>query len=585
MTVYDVAGRIKYGLIEGVGQMSVTRSRGIQPATIQIMLPFRPELPSGPEPVFLHDGIRSFTLPDCVFQSMDVQFSDGLECLITLLDYRWRWQYGQVSGEYNVIRGGIVIPDSKKSLEELAKICLKEMGVTNFDVSVLRKIDSLPSVTWDLDNPAQALESLVNQFGLVICPQLNGSVVIAKRGVGKRLPRMIGAEFTSTLKVQTAPDEIHIHALPTIWEVSIEIGDAVGIERSKPTATDASVESIVPVDKLSYTPVTTWERENPLMFPNVGLKVLPDKDALKELTDFESLELRREADRIRGLAQESIWKLFTFKFPFTLPGLSFEIKDINQIEFLDELVSETVVEYETPLQKKAAEVRRQKPFVYGMFYDQNGFGKNNVDSFSHDYDKDARLIYQGGFNVDKQRGLIVFSNPVYLFERNQGELIYSAPKLFLRTAISVRDPKSRALWREVLKVKTGYRNDSLPMAVRGDLALEVVQQPNKSKSTDNKKELEKELRKRLNAEVERILPDVPETGSYSGFIPIELDGTIEQVSYQIDASGFATTVASFGMEHSLVVASHEERMRIARTDAFIKRSNSMLQNNVPAGPK
>ncbi|AMV35630.1 hypothetical protein VN12_26295 [Pirellula sp. SH-Sr6A] len=585
MTVFDVAGRIKYGTIEGVGQMSITRSRGIQPATIQLMLPNQPEFPSGPSPVFLYDGNNSFMFPDCAFQSMDVQLSDGLECLVTLLDYRWRWQYGQVSGEYNVIRGGLVVPSSKKSVEELARICLKEMGVTSIDVAVLRKIDSLPSVSWDLDNPAQALEALMNQFGCVICPQLNGSVLIAKRGVGKKLPRMIGAEFTGTLKVQTAPDEIHVHAKPTIWEVSIEIGDAVGVERSKPTVSDPSVESVVPIDKLSYTPVTSWEKENPLMFPNVGIKVLPDKDALKELSDFESLELRREADRIRGLAQESIWKLYTFKFPIKLPQLKFEIKDINQIEFLDDLISETVVEYETPLQKKAAEVRRQKPFVYGLFYDQNGFGKNNVEAFSHDYAQDARLIYQGGFSVDKQRGLISFSNPVYLFETKAGELVYSPSRLFLRTAISVREPNSRALWREVLKIKTGYRNDSKPMTLRSDLGLEVAEQADTRKTTDNKKDLEKELRKQLDIEVKKIMPEIPESGSYSGFIPIELDGTIEQVSYQIDSSGFATTTASYGMEHSLVVSSHEERMRIARTEAFIKRSAGMLQNNVPAGPR
>jgi hypothetical protein len=576
MTSYDVAGRIEFGNVVGVEQFSMTRSRGVRPSTIQFVVPVVPEVPIGvSSPLSLHDGVNSFTLRDCLVQSVDIDYSMGDRYIVTLLDERWKWSYGEISGEYNIVRGGVILHSTRKKPGDLAKLLFEAMGVDDYDITQLPN-DTYPEITWDLEVPAIALESLASSLGCIICLQLDGKVKICKIGVGAKLPVIRGSEMRESLKFVEAPDDIYISANATVWEISLKIDKPFGKERDKGSTGTSPVESIIPIDKLSYKPKSGWGNEDPTVFPNVGNTITPGN------TIQESI---KERDRIRGLAQESIWKIFGFKFPFNLPGLAFQIKDVNQLIFHDELLSQSLVQYSSPLQKQAYEQRRMQPFVYGVYYDRKETGKNNVDAFSHEWKKNQKLVYPGSFNVDKDRGVISFSDAVYQYDSDpSAKERFKAPELYLRVAVSVKDPETGRYWREAMRNKTGYRNATKPLWVkRSDLRREIMVDPTTSKAFasngDNLKTVESELRKYSLIELKKLESIMPAQASYSGFVPIDLDGTIEQVTYEISSSGETTTTASYGYEHSLIVPSFEERRRIALLNQFADKQSNMMNGN------
>lgn len=577
MTVFEIAGIVSYAGVTNIRQISVARSRGIKPGTIQLVLPFVPlVIDTRPQPVILHDTQRTIILPDCAFQDADFVYSNGEELVVNLLDYRWKWQFGQISGEYNEIAGGVIVPESKRNLRELAELCLDEMGVVARDVKLL-PTNIYPTVSWDLDNPAQALESLVAEYGFSICPQINGKVVIAKNGVGLTLPDLRGQEIKRSFASKLIPDNIYIHAQPTAWEVSIPLGRAFAIERKAAKPNESVTESIVPLEEASYMPKSGWGLEPPKGFPNVAETLVNSG-----LSDEEKL---RERDRIVGLAKESVWRIFGFKFPLKLPGAPFDVKSINELVFLEELLSETIVDYVSPgvgsTKQLNTQVRRQRPFIYGMFNVEDGDGTNNVEKFSHEYHINHKLIFDGSFSIDRAYGVVKLSKPLFIYDAKDDRATFKPPIAYLRTAVSLMSAKDRNKFRSVFMQPTGLRNGTNPMHVSGTPRREIIlDREGKKIEKDNEEVVEKELKEILSAKVEELQGVLPETRTYQGFYPIELDGTIHQVSYEIDGQGFTRTIASYGMEHSDVIRSFEDRKRVERTDAFIKRQKEFLKQQV-----
>lgn len=574
MTLYEIAGRVSYGAIHGVEQFQMTRSRGVSPSVIQLVVPQLPQIPVGQSaPLILSDAVHQIRIDDCMVQSIDIDDSEGTRFVITLLDGKWRWAYGQISGQYNTIRGGVILQSTRKSPRELAALCLREMGVERFDASQLPNV-TYPEVTWDLENPAVALENLCGSLGCVVVQELSGAVRICKKGIGQSLPVIRGGQTKETIKLVTAPDEIYVCGDATVWEISLQLAKAFGIERSAGQVDRPSVESLVEIDKLSYRPASGWGNEDPMIFPNVGTVQFPNGTMREQV---------QERDRIRGLATESIWKIFGFKVPFRLPGLPFEIKDINQIELHEELLSEYTIEYASSSRGQTLyETRRQQPFVYGIYYDRKDTGKNNVDTFSHRWWTSRKLIYPGGFQVDKERSVIKFSDAVYEYDSSSDSPSrFKIPRLFLRVAISVKDPTSGTYWREVYKKPTGWRNSTKPLWVkRPDIRREIKVNPETQlafrDNGDNRAVVEKELATYAQYEQQKLSGLRPAQGTYCGFQPIELDGTIEQVSYSISSSGETQTLCSYGFEHSLVIPSYEERRRISLLNQFVSKQSAIL---------
>lgn len=554
MTVYKIAGRVSFGEIRGVEQMTITRSRGIQPATVQMVVPYLPVMPVGATPLALSDGINAVYFNDCILQSVDADYSEGERYVVTLLDFRWKWKFGEISGDYNTIRADSIVAKTKKKPRELAILCLQAMGVKKYNVEAMPN-DTYPEITWNLDVPAVALETLCSNLGCVICPQLDGSVLIARQGVGKTLPRIVGSQVNATIKADPAPDVIHVSGAPTVWEISLELSEPVGVQDDG---------TIVPIDKLLYKPKGGWGNEDPRTFANVAI----DK---------------------RKLAFESVWKWFRFKFPIDLPELPFKITESGQLYFEENLVEK----------QKLLGIESRKPrVVYGRFYDLKDSLAMNVPVFSHDYDTKTytatqikkRLVYDGGFEIDQDNVIIKFSDAIFVYDFEDEKVKYKIPNVRVRVAVSVKDPKTGVRYREVYKQPTGRRNGSQPMWIRKDEVrreIEVDPKTSKIKETgttkkDNVAEVKKKLKAYAGFELSKLALVSPAQGTYQGFPLINLDGTIEQVTYSITGEGFAETVASYGTEHSFVVPSFEERRRFAKLNATLAEQQSKM-NSKPDG--
>ena len=556
---YKYAGRMTFGAVNGVEQVTITRSRGIMPSTIQFVVPKVPVMPIGSTTLFLSDGVNQLEFKDCILQSVDGDFESGERYVVTLLDERWKWNLGQISGSYNTIRADNIVPATRKKPQELAILCLVEMGVKKHDVKALPNT-TYPEITWDLDVPAVALESLCGSLGCVVCLQLDGSVLISKQGVGKKLPTVVGGMINASIKADPAPDEIWISAAPTVWEISLELDKPVGIQDDG---------KIVPIDELKYKPTGGWETEDPRTFGNVPI----DK---------------------RKLANECVWRWFTFKVPIKLPELDFEITDPAQIYFEDVLVEkQTVLGIES----------RKPRLAYGRFYDYKDAMGANVEKFSHDYDVKTvtdkavkkRLVYDGSFEIDQDKMIIKFSDPLVLSDWEKAG--YKMADVRLRVAIGVKDPKTNVKFREVYKLKTGRRNNTKPKWIRKeDVRREIVVDPKTGgvKETaasgsggtavklDNVDDVKKKLKECAGFEMGKLEMVTPQQGTYPGFMKIDLDGAIEQVTYTIDSAGFTGTVASYGTEHSFVVPSFEERKRIAKLTATLTEQ-AQVQNSKQDG--
>src|SRR5262245_7936917 len=116
-----------------------TLTHGTSPNLFTIQIPPQNgKLIEGGSLVISYGG-TSITLRDCKVDSFDVERnSDSLEVwTINILDRRWKWRMGAISGCYNVRRGATILPSTLKSVRLLCSLCLEAMGESRPDVSAV----------------------------------------------------------------------------------------------------------------------------------------------------------------------------------------------------------------------------------------------------------------------------------------------------------------------------------------------------------------------------------------------------------------------------------------------------------------
>jgi hypothetical protein len=555
MTAFDYAGRFTWGPVQGVEQVTITRSRGISPSVCQVVVPRKMNFPTGSSVILFSDGQNSFRMNDCILGDIAYDGSNGERWVLTIYDYRWKWAMGRINGRYNFRRGGKLVEKRKKKPSDLAKLCFEQMGVTRFDTSAMPD-DVYPEVNWDLTVPANALQELCNTIGCVICPQLDGSVHICKLGEGRQLPTMRGGEVKESLDLAEAPDEVWMQAAPNSYEISIEIGEPLGLEENG---------QIKPWNELSYKPDNGWGFEDPRTLDGI-----PKKH--------------------RKYALQSLYRWYQLKLPIKIPSLPFDVTDIDQIlPILDYRLerAKAFVSGERVNSAVEQEERQKAWMLYGRFWPLKDIEKHNVTSFSHDFDGKPELIYDGDFEIDQIRGFIKFSDPIFQIVTrqesggNESRQVFDPPRLFLRTTVNIYDAKSGAAYRHVVKLPTGRRNGTKPHhAVEQSVRREVIIKPGEQAvKSDNKTQLEAELKKYGQLIVRKFVPKPVATGTYSGFQPIELDGAIAQVTYEIDSEGYTLTTASRNAEHSEQVPSFEARLRAAAVNDMLNRQKVVSKSS------
>jgi hypothetical protein len=453
-------------------------------------------------------------------------------------DRRWRWIFGEISGAYNIRDDDQKIRmNTEKDPQSLAILCLQAMGEAGYDVSQIPNA-SRPEISWEAENPAQALNNLVEMLGCRVVLRLDNTVAIALIGVGLDLPIFGMPIMENSLKMSLPkrPDSISVVCGKTRFQADILL---------EPVAQDTDL-TIKPIAQLSYAPAD-WSKEDPEIFSGVvDAPVLPI------------------GTTPRQLALQQVWKWYriTYIDPHTLGILNIPGYNQNPIQTINQLLPIEDIKVETtiiaPPNTKAipepAEIR-------GVWLPELAPPGVNKDPDS--------LYKESSFSIDGEKGIVKFAKwLVKMVPDPAGGWNYEAAKIYIRCAVSIRDPNTQewARYRRTF-VYPGPAWGTLPRILKHEELHENIfptyinQVPQQDQNTLNTNLTE------LNpacdyyiagADQEYQIP-LPYDLKYAGLVPINPDGAIQQVTWEIGIAG-ATTRASRNNEWHPFVPVFEEKL-------------------------
>lgn len=533
-------GLVTYAGVRGLLAATFTLSCGVGPSTITLRItPPSSPLPIGGEVVLVYGDTR-IAFPDCRVLSGETNFDQrGYQTFtLTLMDGRWRWKYAVVSGEYNVRLGdGEIRQDTLKKPRELAELLFKAIGVDKYDVSRMPN-DTLPAIAWDVERADVALSRLCESVGARLCYLPHGRVLVCKAGEGAMLPRRNALDAELQIDASEMPDEVRFIGGRMAWEAFFAL---------EPVALEPSGE-VVPLDKASYKP-----KEHG--FENWGMDGTAIGDA-----------------RQRAAALESVYRWYRIKTPFTawpIPNQAKgeEIKDLRRI---------------LPIHSRRAATRtvmgRKEylpPLLYGRYTEGHEITDEELKRFTTK-PKVGSLVtesFLGDFAIDVELGIVKFSSPVYLrkqIKKAGAEYYAQAPaELTLLTAYSLRDNETRGwvreeLTREVKDKPKGKRTSgkrTVDAIVRNDVECPLWLDGTSGKWTvkQNRMAFAEQANYYIDQHLAAKRQNDPATATYAGFIPIEPDGAIAQVSWLVGQDGHAYTRASRNREEAALDQTFEQR--------------------------
>lgn len=509
--------------------VSYTLSHGIQPGKLHVRCVAGTASPAAQGTARFIDPGTGVTveLPDCRVDSAHVELTPGGEQIIRLelLDQRWRWRLGKISGQYNlrIEEPTQIVPGTEKSPRELARLCLAAMNIRHADLTRMPNQDR-PFIDWDIANPASALAALAETVGCTVVLKTNGRVSIEPVGRGKPLPiNGFLLQAGSSYDPPELPLGIELVAGPTRYQVDFEL-EAVGED------IDGEIK---PIDELSYKPKQGWALEGPWT-DNVD-------------------------PRYQELSQQSLFKLYRIQAPDYLPGVP--KNNGNRVQSIDEVLPLLPHQIDDDLLPDKTRKRR-RPWVYGTYAKgELAAAKQTTQPPNPNLSKHPEQRYPRGFTIDLRRGIVRFAEPVFDYIDNGTKQLRKPADLRLRTAVHWRRDQTRALqhW-SMLRGRKSSRD--APLVVhRSDIALEVKHDEKTSRVHDNHDQIAELARFTLDQTIAQLRPHPIASAQYVGLQPIEPDGAIRQVSWRIETDGpvASKTTASLNSEQLLLDASYEEK--------------------------
>ena len=465
----------------------------------------------------LFDGNVTLEFRDCKVDSSSLRVSSGgFITSLAIFDRRWKWAFGTLSGTYNLREeNGALDPFRLQTPQQLAVLALLAMGEQGFDVSQMPN-DVFPLVEWDHDNPAEMLADLASKVGCRVVLRLNGTVQVARTGVGQELPRPRQdiLEDSLTINPPERPDGITVVCGPTRFQVDFLL-EAVGKD------TDGVIRAI---DNLSYKPTAGWIGQVPPDFDGVSdtptaVGIIPRELARDTVFRWYRVQ-NRDLDGVLGLI---------------VPGYPFRLRFIEQILPIEDVQTETFVDAVDDREKSLPAV------VSGTFYG------GRLD-FAN---QPAGTVYTDKFAIDRELGIVQLEDPAVQYN-DDGE--WEPADLQLRTACSVRDAGIWALVRYERtfffpgpRFRTGnqqIRKDKLQLNVAGN----PLNEPMVIREAD---------REIAYAALAYQVP-LPQSILYAGLKSISPDGAIQEVAWSVGPTG-CTTRASRNDEFSVVQVPFEQR--------------------------
>jgi hypothetical protein len=567
--VSDPQGLVSYPGLQTFTKAEYVLSQGISPGKCTIELP--QELVDSLEAtgdLTITYADQSITLPNCLLDSAHIDQSEkGYIARVTILDRRWQWKFGYISGHYNLRMPGGANADegfnssagsnqddsdrnkirlgTEQAPRDLATLCLQAMGEQNYDVSALPN-DPRPEVDWSWTNPAEALQTLCEGLGCRIVYWLeDDSVHIVSVGQGQPLPDNGLQTFISQgVNPPNTPSSLRLVGGPWIYQGFIPL-TAVGID------TDGSVQ---PLNSLSYKPKGGWAKESPETFSSFEDK--PD---------------------ILPLVEKSVYKMWRLDTPIQVPSNDVpDVNDIRQIKLYDRLIDTHFDPNDStkPVPKK--------PEIWGSFDLKHAQTIRTPES--------TQGTYKNGITIDEARWLILTDDRLYSVDANQN---YVPANIQIKIAYSVRDD-TWEFYRFTQDMQLDSTLDTQPRIIHRDEIFGkavgsfkvdfTLRDYTDNFDTDNLgQEANYYLKAAAQEYIEQDSFDVP----YVGIVPIQVDGLIQQVTYTISSGpgGSTMTRASLATEHNPYVLPWATRRRIEkeRASANFKKKHGRRSSDTRSG--
>lgn len=500
---------------------SYSTQHGITPGTATLELAPQTTPISEVGTLALKFGSVTISLPNCKADVATLR-RDGnaRQWSVSILDRRWKWRFGFISGRYNVREAdGTIDPATEKTPQELASLLLDAMQETGYDVSdVPNSIGGTPvrpPVNWDFANPAQELQSFAEAVGTrVVLRLLTNTVALKLLGSGATLPVDVTTiEDSVTSNPPETPSQVEVVGGRAEYQGDVSGLEAVGMD------VDGDVK---PIDDLSYKPAVGWVVWDET-FGNVVEEVaLPDGRKAKP----------------RELAAKTVWRWYRLPDSFAVAGLGTVSRDemARDSKLVDGQV-ETIAQ-------DGKEVRRPVEIkgVHWQHWESWGLASSNTAS--------DRLIDKELFEYDAASGIVRFEM-LALKLVNPGSLgtLQVAPADLTIRAAFLGDRTEF-----VSDVEDAPATTPPKVLLHDEIVVQYIDgtQQNLQAATD-------EAQYYLDAEAKLLARTNPRHVAWAGLrSDVDLDGAVQQIQISIGASG-TTMSASRDNEFSLVVPPYRDR--------------------------
>lgn len=525
----------------------------------------------------------TIVLPDTILDKHSFQRRlTGLIWRLRILDRRWKWRFPTISATYNLRdEGNNLNKDSEKTPRELATILLKKMGEANFKVDKLPN-DSRPRVEWDVTNAANALATLCDSLGCRVVMHIDSSIEIEVVGVGKELP--VGgfsiADNTGTIDPPERPGKLKVVGAITRFQTDFNLFP-VGLD------TDGKIK---PIEELSYAPpvrivgnniVVGWPGNDPFYpfdedFETTEVAELAKLSVFRWyriIIDNHKFEIF-DQNKATGVANLKLATIDAGKFGggFNSGPWPTELERLDQILPIENVQVDTKKEGEVDVPRLAE--------IWGVWTDNQLGTLTNVSNDLLSYEQTKAdfpdAFYSRNFTIDTKKGIIKFGEPLFSFltDPETGDRVTVSARLALRVAVKFRDATTRAFVRYELERKIGQDVTKALVIRREEIRLGRKMFFNQMETlkqfaftSDNQVDADKEANHYLDAK-QKELAEIsrPQEVGYNGIIPIEVDGAIQQVTWNVGPSG-ATTRASRNNEQENVITPYKVRRNAERLPA------------------
>lgn len=570
-------GRAFWPGVNGFISCRYTVSHGTAPGVAHLVIPEQDTSRIARDgDLVLSDGVGGdVVLKGC--RVGDVSFgtrsaTGGRTITLYILDRRWAWKFGAVSGWRNVAdpypdpdsfpdgeytaNDVPFMPGTTRTAEAMMEDCLKAMGETGWRIEspppgsgtpgVTPALESNPPARWDEEVPAAALSGVAEAIGYRVVFRPNEDItLLAPAGAGGQLPDGLPAISDSPgLALAEAPEKIRLVGGPTLFHDTLAL-EPVGLER------DGTVKAL---DDLSYRPDGGWDRSFPPYFGGVN----PGTG----LTRDEATEL----------AKRHVWRTFRVKMIDIETGEEGKvvvggyhgavIEDRKQIVLGDRLYGLTKLPTGQP--------SSEDPWVIGsVFLSSMQVGRNGgFDTINGNTTVSKRLPVRPA--IDPGRGLVTFDQYLYRFEGADPDRTVAAPDLYLKTSFQVRSAEGLVPHKFVhppeigdVKPEPGVQPETVR---RPELVLIVRTIRDAAKSfeavetVDNKADdLVPAAEYYLDAARRKYETGAASTRVYAGIFPIDPDGAVQQVTWSVGGNAPATTEVSRNTEHARYLPGFAER--------------------------